>query len=606
LRDFVATAAVVCALGAGCGGRGGGDTAPVASLASTRGAQEAFRPLKQRFVTSDRAGRAMLEPNLTWFVATFPNDGLTPLARLYLGLIAVDRGDAAGARQAAQGVAAGQSGTTRDLAELLDGAILLEQHATTQALERFMALVGKLIDPYARMLLDEHIVAAAIEARRWYEAVAYMDLWLRDAPEESGSAVRLQVQKSLESVPVEALELMLQAMRTDGERTGYGAEIKKALVGRLAAVALEKQDTGLARRLVDSTVTSQALGDAAEGLEELASSGGAATVDGRTIGLLVSAGQSHLGARAAEVLTGVVDALRVGGDSADHVRLASRDERDPKRTELALLALVSQGASILIAGLDPAQADVAEAFAERKQVPVILLSPLSSGKEPRAPAYVLGSPRESVALALAASLAQRGARSVAPVGGSVAEPPPKVAFLDAAPCDAPSSQAGTSHFPVDAWKVAKVDSLLLLGDASCSTEAIVAASTQRVALRAAVGLDGAEIATEPSRLPLLVATAGAFPMKRGDASSALYGFKRRQGKAPSFSAALGHDAATLARVAERALPEGRAEDATEVQKRHRAANEALASAEADLWSTSARGFASRSVIARDVVVVEVR
>ena len=62
-----------------------------------------------------------------------------------------------------------------------------------------------------------------------------------------------------------------------------------------------------------------------------------------------------------------------------------------------------------------------------------------------------------------------------------------------------------------------------------------------------------------------MATAGAFPMKRGDASSALYGFKRRQGKAPSFSAALGHDAATLARVAERALPEGRAEDTIEVQ-----------------------------------------
>src|SRR5256885_1830381 len=80
-----------------------------------------------------RAGGGRAGPNLAGFGGTFPNDGLTPLARLYLGLIAVDRGDAAGARQVAQGVAAGQSGTTRDLAELLDGAILLEQHATTQA-----------------------------------------------------------------------------------------------------------------------------------------------------------------------------------------------------------------------------------------------------------------------------------------------------------------------------------------------------------------------------------------------------------------------------------------------------------------------------------------
>src|SRR5690242_336294 len=102
------------ALVGGCGGRAASEPAPTAALAGNRGAQEAFRPLKQRFISSDRAGRASLEPNLTWFVATYPNDGLTPLARLYLGLIAVARGDSTAARQIAQGVAAGQTGTTRD------------------------------------------------------------------------------------------------------------------------------------------------------------------------------------------------------------------------------------------------------------------------------------------------------------------------------------------------------------------------------------------------------------------------------------------------------------------------------------------------------------
>src|SRR5882757_9148718 len=296
--------AFLSATAGACGGRSGSDQAPTAALAQSRAAQEAFRPLRQRFATSDGAGRAALEPNLTWFVATYPRDGNTGLARLYLGLIAMDRGDVAAARQVARGVAAGQSGTTRDLAEILDGVILLHQKATAQALERFMPLIGKLIDPYARMLLDEHIVAAAIASRRWYEAVAYMDLWLRDATEESSASVRARVRKTLETIPADALELMLQAMRAQAVGTGYGVEIKKALVARLAAVALEQQDTSLARRLVESTGTSQALGDAAEGLEELASSGGAATVDGRTIGLLISTGQSRLGGRAAEVLTG--------------------------------------------------------------------------------------------------------------------------------------------------------------------------------------------------------------------------------------------------------------------------------------------------------------
>jgi len=121
-----------------------------------------------------------------------------------------------------------------------------------------------------------------------------------------------------------------------------------------------------------------------------------------------------------------------------------------------------------------------------------------------------------------------------------------------------------------------------------------------------VGLDAAEIALEPSRLPLFVATAGLFPLRRGDARSPLNGFQKRHGRPPSFWASLGHDAAVLARSAERALPLDRADDAAEVEARHRAATAALASTEVELWSTGARGFASQNQIARDLVVVEVR
>src|SRR6185503_10117901 len=204
--------------------------------------------------------------------------------------------------------------------------------------------------PYARLLLDESIVAAAIGAHRWYEAVAYMDLWRREGQEDAAEVVRHAGRRRSEAIPADALETMLKAMQGANGRAGYGAEIRKAMVSRLATVALADQDTDLARRLVEST-GDQALGEAAEGLEELASSGGAPTVDGRTIGLLVSTGKGQLGVRAAQVLTGVVDALRAGGGGPpDHVRLATRDERDTKRTDLALLSLASHGAAILIAG----------------------------------------------------------------------------------------------------------------------------------------------------------------------------------------------------------------------------------------------------------------
>jgi hypothetical protein len=401
---------------------------------------------------------------------------------------------------------------------------------------------------------------------------------------------------------------MLQAMRSEQARAGYGADIRKAVVARLAAVALEQQDTKLARRLVESSGTSQVLGEAAEGLEELASSGGAAVVDGRTIGLLVSTGATDLGRRAAEVVTGVLDAVRSAADAGNPVRLTTRDERDPKRTELALLALAAQGASVLVAGVDPQQAEVAASFALKSKVPVILLSALAPDRrEPQGPAFVLGESSERVAVVLTAALAAYGARSVGPVGGSPAPSAKHLAFTTPASCQGESSESASSRFPVDVWREAKIDHLLLLGDSLCASDAIAAALAGKLGVvRAAVGLDGADIAGEWSKIPLLLATTGKFPLRRADTSGPLAAFRKRQGRAPTYWAALGHDAAALATAAAQTLPPGRTEDAREVEARHDAAALAVSNAQADLWTTSARGFAGRTVIERDIVVAEVR
>jgi hypothetical protein len=580
---------------------------PRANLAGSRSAQEIFRPLKQRFVGSSPEKRAAIEPNLTWFVDAYPKDGYAPLARIYLAFIAVDKGDAPRARRLVEEAHTGASGTARDLAELVEGKILLSSGEPQQAFERFLPLVGKLIDPYARLLLDESIVAAAIGAHRWYEAVACMDLWLRDGQEDQADIVRAGVRRSLEAIPGEALETMLKAMQGQNGRSGYGTEIRKAVVARLATVALADQNTELARRLVDTT-DEQALGDAAEGLEELASSGGAPMIDGRTIGLLVSTGKSLLGVRAAQVLTGVVDALRqTAGGPPDRVRLATRDERETKRTDLALLSLASHGAAILIAGFDPPQADVAARFAARTHIPVILLSPLSDGKAPAPPAFLLGASRASVIDALMEHVKAKGARAVAPVGGSLLGATTRgLLLLDEGACDA-AGQAGESHFPIESWQKGKLDALLLLGDTACSSEAIGDVAEAKLGrVRAAIGLDGAEIAAEPGALALSVASAGRFPLLPGSSSSPLFGFKERHGQAPSWFATVGHDAAVLARAALRALPADQTEDAVEVAKRQQRAEASLRSVDVDLWSTSARGFSGAAVLGREIRVVEVK
>jgi hypothetical protein len=292
--------------------------------------------------------------------------------------------------------------------------------------------------------------------------------------------------------------------------------------------------------------------------------------------------------------------------SPDHVRLTTRDERETSRTDLALFALASQGVSILIAGLDPTQAESAASFSARTKIPVILLS-ATGNVNAETPSFLLGDSYERVAVTLTETMTTRGAHTIAPIGGSV---PGAVAgratFLPSLSCDAAPSQAGESKFPVSDWRANRVDHLLLLGDAACAADALADLQAAHLSgVRAVVGLEGAEVADD-ARAPLLVASAGSFPLKRGDTSSALNGFKKRHGKAPSWFAALGHDAAVLARAALRELPLDRADDKAEVEKRHAAARTALARAQANLWTTEAAGFAGSNAIDREINVIEVR
>ena len=237
----------------GCGAHAASETAPTPSLSRSREAQAAFRPLRQRFVAEAGSERDRLEPALSAFVATFPKDGHGPAGQGLPGPHRRSpRRSAAGARASGSARPSGPSGTTKDLARAgRRGDPLASATCRAKRSSISLPLVGKLIDPYARILLDECIVMAALGARRWYEAVAYMDLRLRDAQDEDSGGRANQIRRALDAVPHEALELMLQTMQRNPSATGYGPEIRKLVIARLAAVAIEQQDTELARRLVN-------------------------------------------------------------------------------------------------------------------------------------------------------------------------------------------------------------------------------------------------------------------------------------------------------------------------------------------------------------------
>jgi len=562
-------------------------------------------------MVSSREQRKKIEPDLISFVNRHPKDGLVPLANVYLALIAVDRGDMARADALVRTTLGGQDGTTRDLAEVAHAAILRRTGEPVLALDRLVPLVGKLIDPYARLLFDEELAGAAMSAERWYEAVAYLDIWLRDAQDVDIGPVRAQVEQALTVIPSEALERMLQVMTSERSRTGYGTELRQMIGTRLAAVAVEHGDTELARRLVDANAARAAVADVSEGLEDLASSGGNPSVDGRKIGVLVSPGASPLGPRAAEVLSGMIDALRLAADGVsgadDHVRLVTRDAREVKHTELALLALASQGAAVLVAGTDPARAEIAAAFSARTKIPIILLSHPEKTTSLAPSVFVLAEDEQRVAALLVSALVGQKARVIATVGAAVPQVVDERAatFVDPVSCTVVAQTAGEPRFPVASWRTAGVDSLLLLGDAPCGGEAIdEALSAGMTKIRAAVGLLAAPIASVPRRIPLLFPFAGHYPARPDDQVSG--GFIKRHGTPPGWFAALGHDAVVLARAALRVVPDRRTEDQAEVARLHAAVVLALASAEGELWSTGAKGFRGANAIAREWKILEAR
>ena len=466
----------------------------------------------------------------------------------------------------------------------------------SEAFEHSLPLVGKLIDPYARILLDECIVMAALGARRWYEAVAYMDLRLRDAQEEDLGGAREQMRRALDAVPHEALELMLQTMQRTPSATGYGPEIRKLVIARLAAVAIEQQDTELARRLVESTSSSSSLGDATEGLEELASSGGAPVVDGRMIGLLVSTGSSHLGGRAAEVLTGVVDACDSPATrTPDHVRLTTRDEREAKRTELALQSSREPRRGGAHCGARPwasrnrrelcrAQAHPRDpAFADDDRGP-LAKSAFVLGDRPRTARSRCSSKRSS-------AHGGRDGRS----GGRLRAGRGSQGFnsIDAASCNAPALPGRGSRFPVADWRAAKVDSLLLLGDGSCAAEATGDAVSHGLSGSARRrGSKAADVAIEPPRSSVVGGDRRRFVPAEAGRLLRRMASRSVMARLPTWFAAFGHDAAVLARR-QFVVPLDARQRFHEVKNDTRSARACLAAPKDDLWTTGARGFSRR-------------
>ncbi|HRG95668.1 MAG TPA: hypothetical protein PLR99_05410 [Polyangiaceae bacterium] len=631
----LAAAALVALVALAACGRGARDARPVYATAGTMEATLAFEELRdaweRRDVGADRQ-RVALEQH----IKRFPTDGTATTAQLYLAFLLMQAGEYYKADSLLALLEstprALHAGPERDMFSIARAKSLRQRGAHPQALALLQPLAGKAVDETLRGIFLEELSLAALGAGEDYEAIGYMDAWLRGVSEDKRVGSRAKIAAALEGMPAGVLEATYRAMRTT-QQTGYSPEIQRLVAVRVAAIVVENEDATLARWLLDVTPGgSDALGDSGPTILELAASRrGLREVQGRTVGLLLSTGDAERREAAAAVLRGVSWALelpKAATERADAIRLVVRTDASEGKglaSDLAMEELFGEGAGVVIAGLDGRSADHALKWGEAHGLPVVLLHPPARQPVPTQAGYVIGEARPPQAAVLAGALAPLGDRRVQLLttsrgkGREAIEASLALGGLgrarDTVDCDVEAPRPGMPRFPYEAWAKERVRTFVVAGARECLTDTL---AELKLASRGAAGprpLVGVVLDTEPPSEPSTVArvfavSAGILPLQRdrraalGDPEVAAY--YKEFGQVPGWWAALGRDAGILARQAVSALPSNTTADPKAVAQRHAIVAAALGRAQAPLWTTEASGFAGQRVLARSLRVVELK
>jgi hypothetical protein len=661
--SLLVLAPALCAVLTGAAGacaRAGGSSTPVASLASSVQAAAAFAAIREAWADPD-ATPAALRPLLERFLGDYPRDGQIPLARAALALVAIEQGDFAAADLQLAATEDVPTGTARDLRTVAKARRLRARGDSEAALLLLRPLVGKNVDPLAREVFEQELTLDALSTDRDYEAISYMDAWLRATPEEDRPRTAKTVTGIVRELPADVLEAELDAMRSAGASFGYGTDIERILAARLVEIATTTGDARLARLLLDPDAGSVAAGDAGAALSELATSRrGLNVVDGRALGLLLPTESPGLRDEAADVLRGTMWALGLprgvrartapathapdaGGargpapcappeaapsvpepNADEKLHLLTRDDAgSADRTEASLDELAGAGAAIIVAGLDGPTAASAMRWSETHGVPLIALVPpgedADAGPETRVHAggfaFVLGERRENVFAALAhaaPALVAPGAVVVPLIDtGETATFPPQGGPLGAlmlgppVSCDMPQVLAGAPRFPIGQWETDKRHAWLVTGSPGCAGDLTGELVDGHASGVVALSLEAAALPPHSASLRVFTASAGDIPETAAS--------DERDGELPRFAetlgrvswwTALGRDAATLARVALRQLSTEAATETEAVNERRAKARALLAASSAHLWSTEASRFAPDGHMRRTLCAID--
>lgn len=621
---------------------------PVASLPSSPEAAAAFEAIREAWRNPDRTAPDALRRMIEHFLIDYPKDGLVPLASVSLALVAMTAGDFTHADAELARTKNLPPGSARDLWTTARARELRLRGDAEGALALLAPLVGKNVDPLGRLIFEEELTLSALATGRDYEAISYLDAWLRASAEEDRAHVLARVSEIVEHLSVEVLVGALRVMRAQRASLGYGTDIERILSDRLVREATTSGNAELALMLLDPGAAGIPItGDAGLALGQVATTRrGLNVVAGRTIGLLLPTGAS-LRDESADALRGVTWALGIPSgvrtlpassgppdeapgprtpacgtpepapeasepEASDSVHLVTRnDTGETDSTEIGLDELAGEGAAIVIAGLDGSSTDRASRWAEHHHVPIVVLA---AGKpsDGSSFAFSLGAPRADVVRVLAQSAPGLATGAVAPIidASEVDGYPASIGATGlrlVAPiaCDAPSGREDEPRFPLHPWELGAVHEWLVSGAARCASDLVVELGASRAHGTVALTLEAARILPRVPGLRIVTAQAGCVPTSSHDDPRAPEIRRFSEALGPlTWWAALGRDAATLARAAVLALPTNLAAASEAVTERRALARDRLAEARARLWSTEASGWGEARTIKRTVCALD--
>lgn len=571
-------------------------------LATSREAQDRFRALHERWVSTPPSKRAPLAGELARFVQSYPNDPKSRLVRLYLAWLALRDDDEGEARRWLALATRGAPSVAEDLAGVVRAALWLRDGDAERAYTALYALSGQLIDGDDRLLCLDELVSAALGARRYPEAVEHMLALAAQAARRHRERVWSTLEPRLAQVPIAVLEQSLETLGqgslprdivSPSEYAAARAWMRGLIRELLSRSALVERDVDLAQRLVAAPRVGELSSPADRELMLLATQGPReARVEGRRLGLALDLTTPTRSERSLQVSTGISEALAARA-AEDAVELATRRVDALSGTLAEVLArLAGDGAGVLVAGVDAESAKKAAEFAARERIPTLLLHEPEGLERRLSPfSFVVGAAPDAANALLRRQLSERGVEPLIGVGSETWPCPKSPADpLPAARATLLDRRPGASGLFFEAGPRCTRDVLMQLDGAQ--------------GLVIALGLETLSLADEEiGAAELWAVSAGSLPVIGLEgAPEGLAAWVGKNGRGPTFFQALGRDAAQLARVGLSALeipssgpaPSGVGAGRSAARALHQRARDALAKAAlADLWTSDAQGFAGQ-------------